>query len=81
MTNRKLQSIGNDKPVFLFLDMDFYFLYNEDAETIGQILGESGIVAHVEDLTVASFPASKLDQYLPLLIRHVHRVAIVDNLF
>ena len=81
MTNRKSQCIGNDKPVCLFLDMDFYFLYNEDAETISQILGASVNVAHAEDLTVAAFPARKLDQYLPILIRNGHRVAIVDNMF
>ena len=81
MTNRKSQCIGNDKPVCLFLDIDFYFTYNEDADTIGQILGTSVDVAHAEDLTVATFPASRLNQYLPVIIRHGHRVAIVDNMF
>ena len=80
-TNRKSQYIENDKPIFLFRDMDFYFMYNEDAETFGQIFGASGKVAHAEDFTFGAFPASKLDQYLPVLIRKGHRVAIVDNLF
>lgn len=80
-TNRKSQCIENDKPIFLFRDMDFYFLYNEDAETIGQILGASGKVAHAEDFSYAAFSANRLDQYLPAIIRKGHRVAIVDNLF
>lgn len=65
--------------VILFSDMDFYFSYNEDAETIGQILGTSGKVAHAEDFTFAAFPASRLDQYLPVIIRKGHRVAICDG--
>lgn len=65
--------------IILFRDMDFYFLYNEDAETVGQILGADGKVAHAEDFTYAAFPASKLDQYLPAIIRKGHRVAICDG--
>lgn len=65
--------------IILFRDMDFYFLYNEDAETVGQILGADGKVAHAEDFTFAAFPASKLDQYLPAIIRKGHRVAICDG--
>jgi DNA mismatch repair ATPase MutS len=80
-TNRKSQCTDSNIPLFLFRDMDFYFMYNEDAETIGQILGASGKVAHAEDFTFAAFSASKLDQYLPLIIRKGYRVAIVDNLF
>lgn len=79
--NRKSQYIENDKRIFLFRDMDFYFTYNEDAEIIGQVLGASVKVAHAEDFTYAAFSAYKLDQYLPAIIRKGHRVAIVDNLF
>lgn len=67
------------KLVILFRDMDFYFLYNEDAETIGQILGANGKVAHAEDFTYAAFSASRLDQYLPAIIRKGNRVAICDG--
>ena len=67
--------------VILFRDMDFYFLYNEDAETIGQILGASGKVAHAEDFTFAAFSARKLDQYLPAIIRKGYHVAICDGGF
>jgi DNA mismatch repair protein MutS len=69
----------NDNLVILFRDMDFYFLYNEDAETVGQILGANGKVAHAEDFTYAAFSASRLDQYLPAIIRRGHRVAICDD--
>lgn len=67
--------------VILFRDMDFYFLYNEDAETFGQILGTNGKVAHDGDFTYAAFAASRLDQYLPVIIRNGHRVAICDGNF
>jgi DNA mismatch repair ATPase MutS len=67
------------KLVILFRDMDFYFLYNEDAETIAQILGASGKVAHADDFTYAAFSASRLDQYLPAIIRKGNRVAICDG--
>lgn len=66
------------KVVILFRDNGFYFLYNEDAETIGEILGTSEKVAHAEDFTYAAFSASKLDIYLPAIIRKGHRVAIFD---
>ena len=69
----------DDNLVILFRDMDFYFLYNEDAETFGQILGTDGKVAHDEDFTYAAFSASRLDQYLPAIIRKGHRVAICDG--
>ena len=69
----------DDNLVILFRDMDFYFLYNEDAETFGQIHGTSGKVAHDGDFTYAAFSASKLDQYLPAIIRKGHRLAICDG--
>lgn len=69
----------SDNPIILFRDMDFYFTYNEDAETIGQVLGASGKVAHAEDFTYAAFSANRLDQYLPAIIRKGYRVAICDG--
>ena len=69
----------SDKPIMLFRDMDFYFTYNEDAETVGQILGASGKVAHAEDFTYAAFSARKLDEYLPAIIRKGYHVAICDG--
>jgi len=71
---------GNDS-IVLFRDMDFYFMYNEDAETIAQIFGATGKVHQAEGFTYTVFSASKLDQYLPVIIRKGHRVVIVDNLF
>lgn len=72
---------NSDNPVMLFRDMDFYFMYNEDAETIGQILGASGKVGHAEDFTFAAFSAKKLDEYLPSIIRKGYRVVICDGNF
>ena len=69
----------SDNPIMLFRDMDFYFTYNEDAETIGQVLGASGKVAHAEDFTYAAFSARKLDEYLPAIIRKGYHVAICDG--
>jgi len=80
-TNRKSQCIGNDKPVVLFLDMDFYFTYNEDADTTSTELHIDKKTASDNDFTYTVFSARKLDQYLPILIRKGHRVAIVDNMF
>lgn len=68
-----------DNTVILFRDMDFYFTYNQDAETIGQILGTSGIVAHDGDFTFAAFSARRLDQYLPAIVRKGYHVAICDG--
>ena len=75
----ELKAKYSDNPVILFRDMDFYFTYNEDAETIGQILGASGKVAHAEDFTYAAFSANRLDQYLPAIIRKGYHVAICDG--
>ena len=73
----KAKYIGN--PIMLFRDMDFYFAYNEDAETIGQVLGASGKVAHAEDFTYVAFSANKLDEYLPAIIRKGYHVVICDG--
>ena len=79
--NRKSQCIENNKPIFLFRDMDFYFMYNEDAEIVSNVLGINKATAIDNDYTYTVFLANKLDQYLPVIIRKGHRVAIVDNLF
>ena len=78
-TNRKSQSTY--KPIFLFRDMDFYFMYNEDAEITSKELGIHKTTATENDFTYTVFPSYYLDQYLPILIRKGHHVAIVDNLF
>lgn len=80
-TNRKSQCIENNKPIFLFRDMDFYFMYNEDAEVISNILGINKSTAIDNDFTYTVFHTNRLDQYLPVIIRHGNRVVIVDNLF
>ena len=78
-TNRKSQETG--ERIFLFRDEDFYFMYNEDAEIVSNILGINKSTAIDNDFAYTVFHANKLDKYLPAIIRHGHRVAIVDNLF
>jgi len=67
------------KPIILFRDMDFYFTYNEDAEIIGQLFGASGKVAPAEGFTFAAFSASRLEEYLPKIIRNGYHVVIYDG--
>ena len=76
-TNRKSQY--TDNPIFLFSDMDFFFMYNEDADRVSEAVGIDE--AHAEDFAFTAFSARRLDQYLPILIRKGYRVVIVDNLF
>ena len=71
----------NNNTIVLFRDMDFYFMYNEDAENVGKILGATGKIAHAEDFTFGAFASSKLDAYLPVIIRKGYRVAICDGEF
>jgi DNA mismatch repair ATPase MutS len=71
----------NDNTIVLFRDMDFYFMYNEDAENIGKMLGATGKIAHAEDFTFGAFASSKLDAYLTVIIRNGYRVAICDGEF
>ena len=80
-TNRKSQCLESVKPIFLFRDMDFYFVYNEDAEIISNVLGINKATAIDNDFTYTTFHANRLDQYLPVIIRKGYRAAIVDNLF
>ena len=68
-----------DNPIILFRDNDFYLAYNEDAETLGQIFESSLKITKVEDYTFISFSFTKLDIYLPAIIRRGHKVAICDG--
>ena len=69
----------NDDSIMLFRDMDFYFMYNEDADRVSEATGISKAHADQNEFTYTAFSARKLDQYLPVLIRKGYRVAISDG--
>lgn len=57
---------------------DFYETYHDDAETVADVLGI--VLTKQQDGTrMAGFPAHALDTYLPIIVRHGHRVAICDH--
>ena len=69
----------NDDSIMLFRDMDFYFMYNEDADRVSEATGINKSHADQNEFTYTAFSARKLDQYLPVLIRKGYRVAICDG--
>ena len=69
----------NDDSIMLFRDMDFYFMYNEDADRVSEATGINKAHADQNEFTYTAFSARKLDQYLPVLIRKGYRVAICDG--
>ena len=69
----------NDDSIMLFRDMDFYFMYNEDADRVSEATGINKAHADHNEFTYTAFSARKLDQYLPVLIRKGYRVAICDG--
>ena len=69
----------NDNSIFLFRDMDFYFMYNEDADRVSEALGISKAHSDNNEFTYTAFSARRLDQYLPVLIRKGYRVTICDG--
>jgi len=71
----------SDNPIMLFRDMDFYFMYNEDADTLSKEIGVTRVFSMEGDFRYAVIPARKLDEYLPGIIRNGHRVAICDGIF
>ena len=69
----------NDDSIMLFRDMDFYFMYNEDADRVSEAVGINKAHADNNEFTYTAFSARRLDQYLPVLIRKGYRVAICDG--
>ena len=55
-----------------------YVLYNEDADTAAEVLGLT--VNTAEGFRFASFPADRLSDYLPRIIRSGHRCAICERI-
>lgn len=66
--------------LLLFRCGDFYETYNEDADTVGKVLGITVSTSTWDNTHMAGFPHHALDTYLPRLIRAGHRVAICDQL-
>lgn len=69
----------NDDSIMLFRDMDFYFMYNEDADRVSEAIGINKAHADNNEFIYTAFSARRLDQYLPALIRKGYRVAICDG--
>lgn len=70
-----------DNPIILFRDCDFYFMYNEDADTLSKEIGVTRVLSMDGDFRYAVIPARTLDKHLPGIIRNGHRVAICDGIF
>lgn len=56
---------------------DFYETYNADAKACADVLGVQ--LTWKDDFVIAGFPAYRLTEYLPRLIRAGRRVAICDQ--
>ena len=62
---------------------DTYFLFEEDAVNGSKTLGiqlDKCTDPVGDPVHVAKFPKQRLDDYLPMLIRHGYRVALCDAL-
>ena len=64
--------------VLLFGVDDFYEAYNEDAESVADVLGIT--LTKKGDTKMAGFPRHSLDNYLPKLVHAGKRVAMCDQL-
>lgn len=62
----------------LFRTGDFYAMYEEDADELGEILGIT--VTNRNGMRMAGFPFHALDTYLPKIVRAGKRVAIADGI-
>ena len=73
----KLKELHPDA-LLIFRCGDFYELYEQDAQTVAELLGL--ITTNRPDgVTVCAFPLHALNNYLPRLIRAGYRVAICDQ--
>lgn len=66
----------NKEALLLMRIDDYYYLFEEDAEKTSPILGLDSFPFFAR---ACSFHHSRLDVYLPKLLRAGHRVAIYDN--
>lgn len=65
--------------ILLFRVGDFYECFHEDAGIVAKVLGLTK-TKRDDGVELAGFPHHALDNYLPMLIRAKHRVAIVENM-
>lgn len=66
--------------LLLFRCGDFYETYQQDADTVANVLGLTLTRTLEDGVLMAGFPHHALDSYLPRLIRAGHRCAICDQL-
>jgi len=64
--------------ILLFQVGDFYEAFGPDAELVARVL-DITLTKRQKDLDMAGFPVGSLDQYLPLLAKAGHRVAVCDQ--
>lgn len=62
--------------ILLFRTGDLYMIYNEDAHICAPILH---LTIHKTGIEHIYFPYTNLDNFLPLLVRAGHKVAICDQ--
>lgn len=77
---RKYREKCGDNGVFLFRLRDVYRAYNEDAD---KLVDAIGLIKHKDErdgCTFVEFPAHRIDQFLPAIIRKGIRVAICDDI-
>jgi hypothetical protein len=68
---------AHDGALVLFRNGDFYACYGEDAAAASKVLGTNPTKRGKTPMVL--FPSSKLDEYLPKLIKADMRVAITDE--
>ncbi len=76
---KELKAKYNDTTIILFSDMDFYFIYNEDAKSVSEATGIKEVASMDNDFTFMAIPKRRLDTYLPIIIRKGYRVCICDD--
>lgn len=65
--------------IVLFRIGDFYKVYNEDSLTLSRDLGITRTFESEDKCYTACFPAYRLNEFLPRIIRKGHRVCICDQ--
>lgn len=67
---------NHEERVILFRNGDFYESYENDADILAKLLGLA--LTQKKDVRMCAFPHASLCYYLPVVLRHGHRVAITD---
>jgi DNA mismatch repair protein MutS len=67
------------KAIVLFRTGDNYQSFNSDADVISKVTGSDIEKNESEGYRYTFFQSSKLDMYLPILVRRGYRIAICDS--